>query len=70
MMLREAGWRIALVDTIGWIFPRRASDGLFRKIVLRTLEWICNTLDIFSMRRKTTVIVARKDSYLATGKMS
>ncbi len=69
MMLREAGWRIASVDTIGWIFPRRANDGIMEKIVLRSFEWLCTKLNIFAMRRKTIVIVARKDDYLAFSKI-
>lgn len=69
LMLREAGWRIASVDTIGWIFPRRSTDSLIKKIVLRSLEFLFTKLGIFSMRRKTIVIVARKDEYLAYGKI-
>ena len=70
MMFREAGWRIVSAETIGWMFPRHASDGVLKKITFRLLEWFFMKMGIFALRRKTTVIAARKDDYLAFGNVN
>ena len=70
MLLREAGWRLIHVSSIGWLFPRMTGQSFLKRLSFRVAESVFSVIKVFGLRKKTMVMVATKDEYLFSGKMN